>query len=422
MNKNYDQKKLFSRLAELKKECTDDQIESIVKEIIKKINISLLSDLDYMFYGIFSCNTKFICNKYIDTLCVSMSLDGPILSYNPYFLAAAFDIGLGPILFIHEFEHLIRCHLLRQAELGFNDFVLACPSDGIIRKISLYNIAADLKINYDIGLSLQQPFADGINLDTYSITEVIYADLLKKIDKDSINPDCIMCIGDLDGKDIDNSHEHIYKDILASIIEQCKMAGSTPGHLNQYITELKKSEVHWSVLLKRVIGFYYGKRRTSYSRSNRIIRHMNFIFPGYSENNSGTIVVALDVSGSIPSQDYQQFLSELDAASDHGIKIFVVVFDYDVDKEKYPMKYKKGMFKHLGYSGGGTSYLNLFTFLRERKLWGLPLFVLTDGYCDFPNIDKQDLYWIMTTDTIPPYGKIVRIGRDKNNPMYSTTI
>ena len=147
-----------------------------------------------------------------------------------------------------------------------------------------------------------------------------------------------------EGKLLEN---HI-KSIMKNTIDQCKATGSIPGELKGVIDSiiLKEEVFNWRKYFRRLIGNSIRTfiAPTRYRPSKR--------FPdsqGLKTKSMPEVMVAVDTSGSVSSEEFNDFFSEIYHLYKSGVGVTVVEFDTDVtDVWQY-----KGQLKGIKRSGYG---------------------------------------------------------------------
>jgi len=170
------------------------------------------------------------------------------------------------------------------------------------------------------------------------------------------------------------------RQIVKSLVDQATASarGHVPGDLSEAIQKLGKPIVRWRELLKQYLGRYVGNKRDTYSRRNR--RNDSFGVPGISHHSAANINVIVDTSGSISTDDLQQFFGEIEAIS-HRAKTMVLQWDHGF--QSYT-KYRRGDWKSFKVKGrGGTDMAAPMRWLKENMKVADVQIMLTDGMCNY---------------------------------------
>ena len=198
------------------------------------------------------------------------------------------------------------------------------------------------------------------------------------------------------------------------------LAGRMGGKIPRAISELLEPKIDWREALREFVSSTTkGNDEFTWRRMNK--RHMaNDIYLPSVENESiGEIVVAIDTSGSIGSEQITEFATELVSICDLCQPEVVRVLWWDTEvhgeqvfKDNYSDIAK--LLKPLG--GGGTHVSCVSDYIVKNKVKAECVLVFTDGYVE------HDIDWKITDPTLwmitqhksfePPVGKKVMFGDD----------
>lgn len=190
-----------------------------------------------------------------------------------------------------------------------------------------------------------------------------------------------------EGKLLEN---HI-KSIMKNTIDQCKVTGSIPGELKGVIDSiiLKEEVFNWRKYFRRLIGNSIRTfiAPTRYRPSKR--------FPdsqGLKTKSMPEVMVAVDTSGSVSSEEFNDFFSEIYHLYKSGVGVTVVEFDTDVtDVWQY-----RGQLKWIKRSGyGGTCCKGVVKYYKEHRNFSSCI-IFTDGYLDTKVDPCQQLMWVIS--------------------------
>lgn len=380
---------------------------AVAKEVLSYSKANLLKDNAW--YGTFSFRINYKPIEQDKDFTVGVGWDGFQITmfYNPLFVTAVakHNNELMKLIFQHEIEHIVRQHI-------FNTTYFM--QETIAKKYHpIWNIAGDAIINNRLGMSVvgekyemvhrgehTTVTLDGKKTNIENISQKSIVEVFKTLLKNHKNQmdngsGQYVVMRDLDGigeESEESAAENTYlrKQILKGLCDvTSRLAGNTPGHLEQYIKQLAVSKIPFTRLLRNLLSKHYGKPKKTRMRISRTIKVGDFVFPGLNNYGNSKIVVSIDVSGSIDQKLFQQFMTEIDRASDL-VDVFFVTFDAGITQFG---KYKKGLWRKLKYSGGGTDFNVLWKFLKGKSLLQYPLFVLSDGYAEHVKSDKIDVYW-----------------------------
>ena len=197
--------------------------------------------------------------------------------------------------------------------------------------------------------------------------------------------------------------------------QRCNQWGSLSGDLKALIESTLVSKQNFRAILSQFrASILSSKRHLTRMRPNR---RYGFDAMGSQYAYSTHLLVAVDVSGSVPDEDIKKFLAVINRFFKQGIeRIDVIEFDSQITTEK-PMLLKQAT-RNIRVTGrGGTNFQPAIDFYYEHEEYDGLVF-LTDGYAATPTLpdDKRHkpLAWILTAqggneDNLKPLGPVVRI-------------
>jgi predicted metal-dependent peptidase len=163
---------------------------------------------------------------------------------------------------------------------------------------------------------------------------------------------------------------------------QASGAGRVPAALQRFISDLTEPKMDWRQMLRMNIQSII-RNNYSFMRPNRKSWHSGAILPGMTNDETIDVCIALDMSGSIGSDQAKDFLTEvkgiMDEYEDYSIKLWC--FDTEVynlatftadngdDLEEYEIK-----------GGGGTDFMANWEFMKEQCIEPKRFIMFTDGY------------------------------------------
>tara|TARA_R110000851_G_scaffold100983_6_gene216926 strand:+ start:7041 stop:8309 length:1269 start_codon:yes stop_codon:yes gene_type:complete len=320
-------------------------------------------------------------------------------------------------LVIHELMHCMFLHLDRRKD----------------RDPLLWNYAADLTINNLINSWFNLTNPEGIVLsipNMYDNTwnesaEHIY-DILNK-NKPELSYDPETGKGKISYSDgtsqevgLDIKDEGLNKDEMKDKWESCienaksvvddinvKGASSQSKSLETLLEELYDPKVDWRQLIDH-LGGELAKGDFSFRRQSKSSIGTNYYLPSM-HTYEPFVVVAIDTSGSITTEEYKRFMSETQSIlSMHNCKVGVIQCDSEVtdyvelntNDSAPPLK-----------GGGGTRFGPVFEYMDKVNSNIDALIYFTDGF-NYDHNFHEELYvsypivWVMTTTVKAP-----KIGR-----------
>ena len=361
--------------------------------------------LDEPFYGLFLLTLNKRENTQIPTACVSLQGINQSLEINPEYWNSLPELQRIGLL-KHELLHIMFHHFLLDTTM-YPD-------------AKLRNIAADIEINQFIDEQNKSKEWLGLTsvpnlvLPEKAGTRVYY-DMIK--DKASTCPqvqEWLDGLGDNSGEFADGHKmwgdpnmdeatkkligkqlEHQIKEIAEHLDKKgSNFRGTLPGTLVEWIDSLFKLPVpvtDWKSYFKRFISSS-DKVVTKKSRNK-----YNKRFPGNPAlkiKHKKNILVAIDTSGSVSSDNLVEFLGQLLHIHKTGHEVTVMECDAKITNI---FKYKGD--KEIAITGrGGTDFQPAIDYFNQHIQTYNTLVFFTDGYAPAPTPPKRPMLWVMTKD------------------------
>ena len=375
-------------------------------------------------------------NKSIPTAGVRVNDDGYFeMVYNPDFFEPLTDKQRTGVL-VHEFYHLVFEHVTGRLPDELAGVMQRQPTPAEAQKFKLWNIAADLSINYHIGadnlpenccIPGGKMFED---MPGDKPAEWYFDKLIQKMEEQEENGnggdssdgdgDSSGSSGEPSGDDFDpdnagqfDSHAEwgegeaneqaqealdIAKERLKEAMKDAAQESSTRGwgsvgaSCRREIMERITSKVDWRKVMRYFVKT--SQRASKRSTPKRLNRRYAYIHPGRKVNRTANIAVSIDQSGSVSDSMLAAFYGELNKLSD--IATFTVVpFDTRVAEEKV-FEWKKGQtHPQKRYMYGGTCFNAPTEYVNKGKFDGHIL--LTDMEAPKPKASKCQRMWMTTT-------------------------
>lgn len=196
--------------------------------------------------------------------------------------------------------------------------------------------------------------------------------------------------------EVSDAEKKIYENQLKSQIKATaeqvkKQAGTIPGELTDILERLKNKPpvFNWRKYFRRLIGnSITSEVQLTRMRPSKRIPDAK----GIRMKRKPTILVGIDTSGSIGSNDLQDFFSEIHHVYKTGVNITVIEFDTKIQKI---FEYKDK--PNIDICGrGGTDCTELINYYKEHHRNYSTCIVFTDGYLSTFNLPKcQSLVWVI---------------------------
>lgn len=335
----------------------------------------------------------------------------------------------------HEIGHAMWQHMSRgklYADMGFDDK----PFDH-----KLWNVAGDFVINDMLVKSKIGKMPKLGLLDRkYSyemLVDDVYRDLLQEAESQTCpecggsgeaedGGSCPMCSGSgtsIDyGPTLDTHVLEIPEDkpsdaqwrcAVQSAKDTAKAMGQMPSHLERFVDSLLESKVPWEDKLRKAMTGRIGRNTANWSRLHRR-RYITqgLIIPTYSGFGAGTIVFAVDTSGSMSEDELKQALGECDKILTDCNPERVILIGCDVCVETVIELHGgdtlQGSVPPIG-GGGGTSFTPPFEYVADEKLKPDTLIYFTDTAGTFPSESPPyPVIWCCSEDwKKPPFGEVI---------------
>lgn len=359
--------------------------------LVDKVDLSLMEDKDN-FYAYF-------------LLQMSREIRFDISSPTAVnFKGAKYVIYFNPIIFLnlnlkqmestikHEILHVLSMHLIRAKEFKGSCSTLAINLamnivvNTYLDHLPPYSVTLEwVNTNYFLKLLPFKPFE-------YYVEEIQTAlDLLEadedaadESDADDADPDQDETIETeynpekthdiwADSSDID---EKTLQEFTEKFIDNAQK-GSIPNYLEGMISSLKssKGELPWNLYLMRLMGTVESNKKKTVTRRNRR-QPERLDLRGQLRSHKAKIVVALDISGSISDEEFNQAIQEvLGIVKNYNHEITIIECDSEI-RRVYNVKSVRDIKDRINIRGG-TKFTPVFEYANNNKVNLLVYF--TDG-------------------------------------------
>ena len=364
--------------------------------------------------------------------CQTAATNGRDFYYNDKFVEKL-SVKKLEFLFAHEILHCVFDHFGR---VGSRD-----------RQLS--NIAQDFAVNQilvddRIGDKITEVKICQDNKYRGMAWEEIYDELYEKAEKISM-PQLLQQLGDLldehikeenapgagegegqgkDGKGIPSltkeEAQAIRDEIKNAMIQSAAAAGAgkVPAGVQRLIKDMTEPKMDWRTLVRQEIQSII-RNDFSFTRPNRKGMHSGAILPGMKEATTIDVAVAVDMSGSIGTEDASTFLGEIKGIMDQyeDFKINLWCFDTSIyNHQEITHDNSHDLLEYEPQGGGGTDFDVNFTFMEENGITPKKFIMFTDGYpCgSWGPDDYCDTIFIVkgNTSAEAPFGQTVIYERE----------
>ena len=365
-----------------------------LKTKISRSNIKLMVDKQNKGWGFyFSILTQMDMIEKDDI--PTMATDGKNIFYNPEWSDTLTEEELDFVR-CHEAMHRVLRHHLRISS----------------RDKELWNIATDYAINSILKKSGMTMPKDGLYDVQYNNKS---AEQIYKLLESSTNKKPQQCSwGEVMPSNMTEEQikkeEAVIKQQVTMAIQNTKEVGNLPSDIKDIITEMERSQVDWSSVIRRVVGGDQPENYT-YKRPNRRALHCFDIYnPSTLKMSCGDVVVWVDTSASVSNKELSHALGEINAISEDMQPNSVTIFYADSYIQKTE-RYERGdIIDNLNVKGrGGTNPMCVFKHIEDNQMNVDSMVCITDmGFSEFPKTVDYPLLWVSTylRAKKPPIGEI----------------
>ena len=353
-----------------------------------------------------------------DSSCNTLWVNGQSLGYNPAFVdSLSMDVLKGCLC--HEVMHCVLSHTTRRGE----------------RDSKKWNVAGDYAVNSIIRDKFSLPDGVLFNPDYASMSADEIYNHLPEDKKDSQGPS-----GGAGGHDQDDQEdssdpggcgevrdcpgedggiasaagrsqaESDWRVAVAQAAQQAQAFGSLPAGMERVVEEIVNPKIDWRALLRRFMD-QVAKSDYSWSPPNRRHIYSGLYLPSCRNSDFGTVVVAVDTSGSIDQKALDRVMGELSGIIlDARAETYVVYCDSKVQGVDH---YIDGDFPDkLNPKGkGGTAFEPVFEWVDQEGISPVCLVYFTDLDGSFPGSGPMyPVLWVTGNKwREAPFGEVLRI-------------
>jgi predicted metal-dependent peptidase len=183
------------------------------------------------------------------------------------------------------------------------------------------------------------------------------------------------------------------KEIESALRQGSILVGKMGGNVDRNISEMLVPKINWKDALREFVkSVTQGKDQTTWRRLHKRYIAADIIMPSSYDEKVGGIVIGIDTSGSIGTEELTQFLSEVKSICDEVSpeKIEVLYWDTHVaSRETYQGNELSNLVESTKPAGGGgTEPACVPKYMHKHGIKGECLLMLTDGY--IPNQEPSN--------------------------------
>jgi predicted metal-dependent peptidase len=406
--------------------------------LVDKVNLSLMEDKDN-FYGYFLFQmSREIRFDISSPTAVNFKGSKYVIYFNPI-IFLTLTIKQMESTIKHEILHIVSMHLIRAKEckVEYGTLAVNMAMDVVVNTYldHLPPYATTLEwvnLNYSLKLLPFEPFE-------YYVEKIqIAIDLLEE-DKDAAeddsntgekietdyDPEKTHDIWE-DSSDID---EKTLKEFTEKFIDDSQK-GNIPNYLEGMISSLKnsKAELPWYLYLKRLMGTVESNQKKTITRRNR--RQPDRLdLRGQLRSHKAKIVVALDISGSISDEEFNQAIKEVfNIVKNVNHEITIIECDSEI-RRVYKAKSVKDIKDRMNIRGG-TKFTPVFEYANNEKVNLLVYFTDGKGEDKLLSIPRgYKTLWVISgrgdkLSLKEPYGTVKKLNNIeiKDNTLYTSDL
>ena len=188
-----------------------------------------------------------------------------------------------------------------------------------------------------------------------------------------------------------------------------KACGHEPGGIERPLEQARQSEHDWRAILR---DFIAATNPSDYrwAPPNRRFVSSGLYLPSAERSGVGELVIAVDTSGSIGTQELEQFAGEINAISNDAQPESIRVIYCDAAVQAVEEFGPSEPIKLSPKGGGGTDFVPVFQWVKENGIEPKCLIYLTDLCCSsFPVAPDYPVLWVTDSHKTAPFGETVRL-------------
>ena len=194
---------------------------------------------------------------------------------------------------------------------------------------------------------------------------------------------------------------------VAQAAQAAKMMGKMSVGMERLVDEMLNPKVDWREVLQRFVEKCRNDYR-SWARPNRRFIPQGLYLPSLDGGAMGELVVAVDCSGSVGSDELNQFAAEVKTIFEDQKPKAVHMIYFDSEVSHYEGFTQDDELHIEPHGGGGTAFSPIFEKIAELALEPVACVVLTDLYChDFGDEPEYPVLWVSYGSDEAPWGEVV---------------
>jgi predicted metal-dependent peptidase len=399
-------------------------VKLTAEQRVQKAHIAMMNDPKYCLYsGIFMMGKT----EVLDTGCPTAYTNGRDVKYGRKFVDKLSDPELKGLI-LHENLHKAFRHLTVWEDLHKQDHRRANMACDYVINLMIYDLdQSGINVKLPEGGLLDEQYR---GMDAGTVFRLLKDKKGKERGKTPSDDTDESSAGDgeesLDEHGWDDAkemstqeREKLARDIDQALRQGALLAGKMKGNLPREITDLLDAKVDWREALREFVSSYCADKDVStWRKPNRRWVDRDIYMPTLIGETIGRLVVAIDMSGSIGTEEIGKFLGELmsicQSVTPEGIDL--LYWDTEVCQHE---KYEAGQYDALltttkPAGGGGTVAACIPKYIRDRGIKAECCVVLTDGHVyEWGDSWPCPVLWGITTKGInAPIGTSIYINEE----------
>ena len=195
-------------------------------------------------------------------------------------------------------------------------------------------------------------------------------------------------------------------------------AGKVPAGIQRLIKDLTEPKMNWRELIRMNIQSII-RNDYSFTRPSRKGWQSGAVLPGMKQDETIDVAIAIDMSGSIGTEDATTFLSEVKGIMDQYQDFAIDIWCFDTDiynHQRITHDNGEDLLSYEPMGGGGTDFDANYNWMKEQGLQPKKFIMFTDGYpCgSWGDPDWTDTLFIVKGNTTAeaPFGQTVIYEKD----------
>jgi predicted metal-dependent peptidase len=186
------------------------------------------------------------------------------------------------------------------------------------------------------------------------------------------------------------------KEIEQALRQGSILVGKMGGNVDRNISEMLTPKIDWKEALRDFVkSTTQGKDKSSWRRLHKRYLAADLIMPSSYSEKVGGIAIGIDTSGSIGSEELNQFLSEVKSICEEVSPEVIDLLYWDTHvaaRETYTENELSGLTESTKPAGGGgTEPACVPKFMKKHNMTPECLLMLSDGYIGHQNASDWDI-------------------------------